>query len=83
MSRIEDPLRELLIRNPLTQQLSDKLLRQSGCTQPYAWLETGVLIGELGSQPRFSDRWLGMGHLRMTPRINSTDCLDRNPAWEL
>ena len=82
MSRIEDPLRELLIRYPLTQEVSDELLCQSGCTDPYPWLETGVFVGELGSQPRFSHRWLGMGHWRMTPRIGSTDHLDGNTAWE-
>ena len=82
MSRIEDPLRELLIRYPLTQEVGDELLCQSGCTDPYPWLETGVLVGELGSQPRFSHRWLGMGHWLMTPRIGSTDQLQGKSAWE-
>ena len=82
MSRIEDPLRELRIRDALTQKLSDELLCQASRTDPDAGLETGVLVGELGSQPRFSHRWLGMGHWRMTPRMGSTDYLDGNPAWE-
>ena len=49
MSRIEDPLRELLIRYPLTQEPSDELLCQPGCTDPYPRLETVVFVGELGS----------------------------------
>ena len=56
MSRIEDPLRKLRIRYAFTQELTDELLCQAGCTDPYAWLEIGVFVGELWSQPRFSHR---------------------------
>ena len=94
MSRIEDPLRELRIRYALTQEPSNELLCQAGCTDPYAWLDIGVFVGELGSQPRFSHWWLGMGHLHDSEDWfdgasllelqgqHELCCLDRNPAWE-
>ena len=67
MGGIEHSPGKILVRYTLAQQPGDELFCQTRCTHPDTRLETGVLVGELGPKPRFADRWLGMGHVPVSP----------------
>jgi hypothetical protein len=67
MGGIEHSPGEILVRHSLAQEPGDELFCQTRCTHPDTRLETEVLIGELGPKPRFADRWLGMGHVPVSP----------------
>jgi hypothetical protein len=62
MSRIENAVRQFLVRDALTEQLSDEPLRQTGGTEPDTRLDPDVLLGEFRTQSCFTERWLRRRH---------------------